>query len=229
MNIGHGDKYNILKSKILRAALEHFLEKGYTNTTLKELAEEVEISLGSLTHIFSNKESLVCELVKFVIEYQFEMVSKTLNEKADDKLLLYATEIGLQLHLAESSSYMREMYVVSYSMEKSSKVVYNTVAEKLEEIFKDYLPNLKEKDFYEKEIAVAGIMRGFMSIPCDKYFTMNRKMKSVIETIFLVFEVPREKIDEAINFVRDFDFRGMARETIWSMPRYINNKIKKGE
>lgn len=229
MNIGHGDKYNILKSKILRSALNHFLEKGYTNTTLKELAKEVEISLGSLTHIFGSKEALVCELVKFVIEYQFEIVSKTLKERGEDKVLLYATEIALQLHLAESSNYMREMYVVSYSMEKSSQVVYNTVASKLEEIFSAYLPNLKEKDFYEKEIAVAGIMRGFMSIACDKYFTMNRKLKSVIETIFLIFEVPRDKIDAAISFVKEFDFRSMARETIWSMPRYINNKIKKGE
>lgn len=223
MNIGRSEKYGVIKSNVLSNALKKFLEKGYRNTTLKELASESNIVLGSLTHIFNSKEEIVCELVCHVLEYQFEVAHKVSSNK--DKLLEYAIEIVLQIHMAESSEHMREMYVTSYSMEKSSEVVYDLVTSKLEEIFKEYVPNLKTKDFYEREIATGGIVRGFMSVPCNKYFTMERKVRSLIETVFLIYEVPKSKIREVTENILKLDFQKMADDTICSMEEYINNKI----
>jgi len=225
VNIGRSDKYAVIKSRILSSALKRFLEKGYKNTTLKEIASDSNVVLGSLTHIFNSKEELVCELVNHVLEYQFEVANNILRGKSDDKTLIYAVEIVLQMHLAESSEHMREMYVTSYSMEKSSEVVYETITSKLEEIFKDYVPHLETKDFYEREIATGGIVRGFMSVPCNKYFTMERKIRSLIETIFLIYEVSKSKINEVINYVLEMDFEKITIETISSMEEYINNKI----
>lgn len=223
MNIGRSEKYEIIKSKILSSALKQFLEKGYRNTTLKEIASEANIVLGSLTHIFNSKEEIVCELVGHVLEYQFEVAHKIANGK--DKLLEYAIEIVLQIHMAESSEHMREMYVTSYSLEKSSEVVYDMVTAKLEEVFKEYVPHLTTADFYEREIATGGIVRGFMSVPCSRYFTMGRKIKSLIESIFLIYEVPKDKIVEVISFVLLLDFEKLAIDTIGSMEEYINNKL----
>lgn len=225
LNIGRSEKYAVIKSNILNSALKRFLEKGYKNTTLKELASDSNIVLGSLTHIFNSKEEIVCELISHVLEYQFETANKIIKEKSSDKLLLYAIEITLQIHMAESSEHMREMYVTSYSMEKSSEVVYDTITSKLEEIFKEYVPHLQTKDFYEREIATGGIVRGFMSVPCNKYFTMERKIRSLIETIFLIYEVPKPKINEVTNYVLELDFEKIAMDTISSMEEYIESKI----
>lgn len=223
MNIGRSEKYETLKSNILSNALKKFLEKGYKNTTLKELANDSNIVLGSLTNVFKSKEEIVCELVSHVLEYQFEVAHNVLMDK--DKLLEYAIELVLQMHIAESSEHMREMYVMSYSMEKSSEVVYETITSKLEEIFKEYVPHLETKDFYEREIATGGIVRGFMSVPCDRYFTMERKVRNLIETIFLIYEVPKKKIYEVIENVLQLDFEKISIDTISSMEEYINNKI----
>ena len=88
----------------------------------------------------------------------------------------YAVETSLQLHIANMNEQMKEMYIVSYSMANSSQVIYNNITKKLQHIFKEQLPTLEEKDFYELEIAAAGIMRNFLTIDCDKYFTINRKI-----------------------------------------------------
>ncbi len=213
-----------IKSKILHAAARLFLAKGYAESTVKEIAREAGVNLGSLTFVFKNKENILCELVGNVLEWQFEAAKKALKGITDDKVLFYAVETVMQLHMAESSEHMREMYSVSYSLPHSSQIIYRTITGKLEYIFKEYLPHLEAKDFYEREIASGGIMRGFMTVPCDMYFTMERKIKSFLETTFLVYEVPKEKIAEAIAFVGRFDFEKLAQSTIDNMLKYLESK-----
>ena len=64
-------------------------------------------------------------------------------------------------------------------------------------------------------------MRSFLSVPCDKYFTMERKIKRFIETTLLVYEVPKSKIEMGINFVSQFDFKYLADLTIKNMLNYL--------
>ena len=141
----------------------------------------------------------------------------------NDLILFYATETVLQLYMAESSEHMREMYNVSYSMPRSANIIYHTITGKLEEIFKDYHPDWEKSDFYEREISTAGIMRNHMSVPCDIYFTMDRKVKVFLESTFNVLEIPKEKIKEAINFVSQFDFKKIAEEVIGNMLTYLES------
>ena len=61
---------------------------------------------------------------------------------------------------------------------------------------------------------MGGIIRGFMSVPCSMYFTMERKIKSFLETSLLVFEVPKDKIKEIISFVMNIDFVNIINETM---------------
>ena len=63
-----------------------------------------------------------------------------------------------------------------------------------------------------------------MSVPCDMYFTMDRKVKRFLETTFLVYRVSDEKIREAIEFVSGFDFAVIAQNTIDNMLKYLESK-----
>lgn len=213
------------KSKILHTAAKMFLEKGYNYTTMNELAKNAGITYGELFRVGIDKENILCELVAYVLEGQFESTKKLLDGITDDKILFYAAETTLQLYMAESSEHMREMYNVSYSLPHSAQIIFKTITGKLEEIFKDYLPELETKDFYELEIASAGIMRNFMSVPCNMYFTMDRKVRRFLETTFLVYRVSDEKINEAIEFVSKFDFKEIASQVIDQMLSYLESKV----
>ncbi len=89
------------RSKVLHAAAKLFLAKGYTNTTLRELAAMSGVNYGSMTFAFKNKETILSELVGFVLDGQFEFTGKLLSGKTDDKILFYAAETTLQLYMAE--------------------------------------------------------------------------------------------------------------------------------
>lgn len=92
------------------------------------------------------------------------------------------------------------------------------------EVFKDRLPHLEEKDFYELEIASAEIMRGFISIQCDEQFTMGRKIKRFLETTFKLYDVEQSKIEEAINFVSQFNFDKYVNQVMSDLFNYLENR-----
>ncbi len=212
------------KSKILHAAAKLFLAKGYTNTTLKEIATLSGVNYGSLMFAFRSKDLILSELVGFVLDGQFEYTEKILRGKTDDKILFYAAETTLQLYMAESSEHIRELYSLAYSQSASSDIIYNKITLKLAEIFKEQYPDFTQGEFYEKELASAGIMRNYMTRPCGIYFTMDRKVKAFLENTLLLYEIPRGKIEEAIKFVSQFDFKTIAQQVIDNMLAYLESK-----
>lgn len=217
------------KQAVLLTASRLFLEKGYSATSLREIAKESGVNIGSLMYFFESKENILCELVTYALESQFHSADALLRGVTDDKVLFWATETALQLYMAESGEQIRELYIAAYSMPKSTGIIQHTIAEKMEFFFKDYRPEYEAKDFYEMEIGTCGIIRGYMSVPCDMYFTMEHKVKRFLEMSLLVYGVPEEKRREAIEFVARFDFEALARQLIDSMLKKLDELVLAAE
>ena len=73
-----------------------------------------------------------------------------------------------------------------------------------------YLPEAQPKDFYEMEIASGSIMRGFMSVPCDVYFTMEAKISRFLDCSLKLYDVPKEKRAAITAAVLQMDLHTMA-------------------
>ncbi len=215
-----------VRSKVLHAAAKLFLDKGYVNSTMKEISSLAGVNYGSMMFAFRSKEEILSELVGIVLDGQFESTARLLVGKTEDKILFYAAETTLQLYMAESSEHIRELYTLSYSQSASSNIIYEKITVKLAEIFKEQYPNYTQGEFYEKELASAGVMRNYMTRPCGIYFTMDRKVRAFLENTFLLYEIPREKISEAIEFVSQFDWKRIARDVIDNMLAYFESKIQ---
>ncbi len=216
-NIGHQKNSEAKRQKILCAAAKLFLQNGYTQTKISEIANEAGVSSNTIFFFFENKEGVLADLVKYVLDGQFKSAEKLIENIPHDSILFYAAETTLQLHMVESSEKIRDLYTAAYSMPKTTEIIQNTITEKLEQIFKQHLPELETKDFFKLEIASGGIMRGFMSVPCNMWFTMKQKVEAFLECTFKLYDVPQQKIEEAIDFVAQFDFVKIAHETVENM------------
>lgn len=225
-NYQTSETISAIKQKILFSAAFLFIEKGITATTFMDIAKASGLSKNKILYEMKNKEEIIAELVKYVLEGQFEYTAEFLKGKTEDKILFYAAETTLQLYMAESSEAIREIYTVAYSLPASSDIIQKTITGKLQEIFKEHLPDLETKDFYKLEIASGGIMRGFLTIPCDMWFTMDQKIESFLETTLKLYDVPKEKIREAIDFVAQFDYPTLAKGVIDKLLAYLQRETK---
>ena len=128
----------------------------------------------------------------------------------DDPVFLYAVETALQIHIAELTEPLRELYVMAYSLPSIAAYLYKSTTKRLQVIFGPYLPEAQPKDFYEMEIASASIMRGFMSVPCDVYFTMEAKISRFLDCSLKLYDVPKEKRAAITAAVLQMDLHTMA-------------------
>ena len=200
------------RPKVLRAAVALFLEKGYAKTTTGEIAKAAGIGQSSFFHVFPSKEALLLELVRRMFSGQFDLAGE--HSDTDDPVQLYAIETALQLHITELSEPLRELYVAAYSLPTTAAFLYKSTAQRLQTIFKAYLPEAQPKDFYEMEIASAGMMRGFMSVPCDLYFTIEAKVSRFLDCAFRLYNVPEEQRTAVTDAVLALDLHTMAADII---------------
>ena len=199
----------LTRRKLLSASVKVFLEKGYERATAKEIAELAGVSTGAPFLLFGNKEGVLLELVKQMFAGQFDTAEKLAGPEADP-LLLYAVETGLQLHITELSEPLRELYVTAYTLPSTADYIYEQMVARLEYIFTPYLPQLERKDFYELEVASAGVTRSFMAKPCDLYFTMERKLRRYLSCCYKLYEVPPERYRPVIEQAQAMELKSMA-------------------
>ena len=194
MSRGQRKQSGETRRNMLRMAVALFLEKGYQKTTTAEISKAAGMSANAIFRVFPDKESILNSLVGHMIEEQFKMARHFIEEVGEyDPVFLYGAETALQLHIAEISEALRDLYVSAYSLPTTSEYIYQTVSKKLINIFGQYLPECEEKDFYEMEIATAGITRGYMAKKCDMYFTMKQKIRRFLEVTLKIYSVPPEK------------------------------------
>lgn len=215
-----------VRKQIVLSAAKLFMRQGFTNTSVKEISVESGVSENAIYYEMKTKENILTELIGHVLAKQKLAAIEIVGDITDDRLLLYATEKVLQLHLAESSDQMRELYTMVYSIPKAWDIIKQSNAIRLKNVFGKSHPELALSDFYELEIAAGGIVRGYLSTPCDMYFTMDHKVSRLITSIFKVFDVSEEGISKTLEFISQFDFDELAQDTLNSLPEYFQEKVK---
>lgn len=214
----------VRRNKMLHAAIKLFLKNGYEKTTTASIAKEAGMAPSSFFAAFENKEELLLTLVKIMFSNQFESAGQ-FGGTADDPVLLYSIETSLQIYTTELSEPLREIYVMAYSLPTTSEYIYSSMTERLQKIFSRYMPDAEPKDFYEMDIASAGIMRAYMAKPCDLYFTIESKLTRFLQSSLTLYSVPKEVQAQITDAVLKTDLRSYAEQMIQRMAQIAENGI----
>ena len=68
------------KGRLMAEAAKLFSEKGYSSTTVREIATEVGILSGSIFHHFKNKEDILFAIMNDIVQAMDEALLQTLND-----------------------------------------------------------------------------------------------------------------------------------------------------
>lgn len=201
------------KRRILAVCVKLFLEQGYKKTTVAEIVQKADVSNSSFQNIFRAKDGVLTELVAFMFETQFDMARRTTGGQLSP-LFVYAVETCIQLTLTELNENLREIYLEAYTQPETTEYIHQNTSTELYRIFSPYLPGYTESDFYELEIGSAGIMRGYMARKCDKYFTLERKLRRFLVMSLSAYKVPEEEQERVLAFVAGLDVRKRAEQVM---------------
>ena len=201
------------RAQVLRYAVELFLEQGYQETTLDQIAQRIDRTKGAVLRAYPDKESILYALVTQMFRVQFSTARSLLGEKADP-LLVYCVETAMQLHICELGEPLRDLYTSAYTLPTTSDFIYRSTAQELRLIFGKYLPDAAESDFYELDLVSGGVMRGLMARKCDMYFTIGKKITLFLRCALKIYDVPAQEREAVIPQVLAMDLAAMARSTV---------------
>lgn len=134
---------------------------------------------------------------------------------------MYAIEAALQLAMTEQDENMRDIYLTAYMLPSTSAFIYHQTAKELSILFGERMPEYSEQDFFECEIGTGNMMRGYISIPCDETFTLEKKIHRFLDLSLAAYRVSETQRREAIDSVLLFDLRAIARHMIVSVMEWI--------
>lgn len=201
------------KKRILAVCVRLFLEQGYKKTTVAEIVQKAEVSNSSFQNIFRAKDGVLTELVEFMFSNQFGM-ARGITGDALPPVYVYAVETAIQLTLTELNENLREIYIEAYTQREASEFIQRETAKELYTIFGSYQPQLEPEDFYELEIGSAGIMRSYMSHPCDEMLTLEKKLNLFLGMSLRAYRVPEEELEKVLAFVGTLDIRTIAQRVM---------------
>jgi len=136
-----------MKEKILVAASELIVENGIVETTLKDIAQKVGISKGTLYYYYSAKEELIFdvadshlkviteELLCWIKEIDFSLPPKKIIYEAINKIVSAETRGKLNLYLISkaitNSESLKQKLIIKY------KKWRETIKEVLDSLYQD--------------------------------------------------------------------------------------------
>ena len=199
------------KWRILMEAIELFVDKGFKETTIGDIAEAAEVTASQFKARFRTKDGVLYELIDFMFDSQFALARSNPN---DDPVFVYALETAIQLSIAEKHEHIRELYLEAYSAPRSLEFIRQRTAKELHHAFKAYNPSYEEIDFYECEIGTSGLMKAYMGHPCSMHFPLKTKVERFLQMALKAYNVPESKRNSVIASIASLDLNELSAKVL---------------
>lgn len=124
----------VMKSKkkiILIAAISVIAEKGYQESSIKDIADKAEISVGSIYSYFKNKQEILAEIYQHISSQQFITTQMLLKMDEYDAIhKLYATIAGMLWSYSKEPELTLILYVKSLGIDLTVERTYFNIYDK---------------------------------------------------------------------------------------------------
>lgn len=210
---------------IIRSATKLFLENGYTHTTFKMIEADCGVKVGNITYHFHSKEELLQVLIEELMDYHAG-ITESVYDDTGNELIAFATEITVQLVLCENDSQAWDLYYSAYSHHTIFNYIKNWAAEKNYTLFRGKLPGWTEHDFRDKEIVASGIELAALKTPCDRSFTLAKKIEVILDSMMMLYEVSKEERHHTIECILAMDYENLAKEMFDKFVKRLDNDVE---
>ena len=206
--------------QIIQLAAHLFIENGYSHTTAKQIARELDLSPGNITFYFPTKEHMLAVLVKELFDFQ-KLIMEQAAAEGKSSLLAYCLELTAIVSACEESEVARDFYTAAYTSELSLAMIRENDTKKTREVFAEYRPDWDEAEWIATENIVSGIE--YATIMTREQDTpLETQIRKTLNAIMLLYGVPEEVRKTKIQKVLATDYRALGRRILREFREYID-------
>lgn len=213
------DKAKLTKTEIFMTASRLFLANGYTNTSIRSISNELEMSTGNITFYFPTKEHILAELIQQLCKFQGDLLDKEVNE-GYSSMMGICLEIATMAVTSENDEKMLDIFCSAYTSPMTLEIIRRNDTERAKRVFAEYCKGWSDEDFAEAETLVSGIeyatfMKTGDSAPLDV------RIKGAIRYILKVYNVPNDIIEQKIMKVTALDYNKIGKRVLKDFIKFV--------
>ncbi len=210
------------KHKIIRVSTQFFLEKGYTETSVKMVSDELGISKGNFTFHFPSKDHILAVLVEWLCDFQRELMEREAGEGISS-LLSICLELMSMAAACEESEAAKDFFVSAYQSPVCLEIIHKSDIERAKKVFAEYCSDWTDEQFREAETLVAGIEYATLSA-VDKTISLETRISGALNTIMTIYNVPEEIRKIKIEKVLAMDYCSIGKRIFKEFREYVEQK-----
>lgn len=216
------DKHALTRLEIVQVATEHFLENGYSNTTIKAICNELDMSPGNVTFYFPTKEHLLAEVVDMLCKFQGHMLEKEADE-SNSSVMAICLELTAMATMCENDEIIKDFFISAYSSPMCLEIIRKNDAERAKEVYKNYKPDWTDEQFAEAEILVSGIEYATL-MKTDDAVTLENRISGALNNILTIFGIPSELREAKIRKVLAMNYKNIGTKVFTEFKKYVQKQ-----
>lgn len=205
-------KINATKKEIILIASSMFLTKGFSETSVKSICDELGISTGNLTFHYPTKEHMLAVLVKMLCKFQQEMMERTVNE-GNSSLMAMCLELPTMAAICHENEIAKDFYISAYTHPMTLEIIRSNDTVRAMRVFKEHCSGWKEENFAAAENIVSGIEYATL-ITTEPEVALDVRVAAALRLIQQLYEVPEDLAHKNIQKVLRMDYRELGRRVL---------------
>lgn len=211
------------RQELLEKSFQLFTHKGYTNVSMKEIAEEIGVSTGTLYHYFSSKEKILAEMISSIgLQNTEEYINRTKAvESIRDRFDMIVD------FWKEKGELYEKILLLGFDMYRNTdieqwKPIYAVFAERYTAGMSERL-NISRR--FARSIFIYFLGLSFHGLATDSLEEYNKEI-DFLDVIFRPLIVDaNQDVDEAAQKFKEV-YKAFLANTLESEKRKITKKIK---
>ena len=204
---------------IIQCATVMFLEQGYTASSTKQIADELDIALGNLNYHFPTKEHLLAELVDMLCKFQWKMIEEEANDGLSS-IIAICLELAAMATICEANAAAKDFYLSSYSNPMCLEIIRKNDTARAKEVFAQYCLGWTDEQFAEAEVLVSGIEYATLMTVGDPV-SLETRIAGALNSILQIYNIPVETRKLKIQRVLAMDYRAIAEKMFIELKQFV--------
>lgn len=216
------NRSELTKLEIIQAAAHHFLLNGYTNTSVKAICNDLNMSTGNLTFHFPTKEHLLAELTKKLCNFQQDLTDAE-QSTTREAILSICLELAVMAVMCEEDEVAKDFYLSAYSSPLALETIRKSDIERAKIVFKDYCKDWSDDQFVEAETLVSGIEYATI-MTTGESANIEKRIAGAINSILGIYNVPEDLRKQKIQKVFELDYKKVGKQVFKKFIKFVEQE-----
>ena len=208
------------RMQIIRIGAKHFIEDGYTKTTMKKISQELDLSPGNITFYFPTKDHLLAVLVNELFDFQKLMIKKA-NLGEINPIYVYCLEFVTMVALCSEDEVARDFYISAYTSPYTLDLIRKNEVSKAKEVFSSFCNGFSQAAWMTTETLISGIEYGAITFPSQQT-ELSFIIEKALNSVLTLHCVPNDVRAENINRALSIDYLTLGKRILREFREYLD-------